>query len=443
MIAIRPADNTLNWMRFLSSDSPLKKSPYLSFWKTDDIQEVTHDEFLFEDTPDEGDDGDEPNNTDKKEDPPSKDISSHTPETIANQNTQTHPKQVSVKKDPTSPSAINSCTIDFFTPDKTYTIRSCSIVPPEIETLSLIHTRDTDDYHLNIRYAHPAKTRVRINYTRCEPKSIWKPKTWFTCVHEMYRKTSHVIKPVQRLTTTYKNKDRNGPFTKLSDTSSFTTLPITGNPTGHSITVSTEHFGHVLIMGTWINIHDFSPEKNLTIPKVTRSIERKYLTLPFRSEVGVTQWHGYTAFQHPHTGIDFGVSSTPIFAPAHGTVVASGWDNTYGPCLSGGNILILSHSNGMHTTYFHLSEYNRSNGHTLVPGDSVTSGEKIGTTGNTGAWNCQSLGHHLHFETRTGRQQSTHTNPVPRVQVDWNKIPTLGWTTYPGRLTGDNPHPKF
>ena len=36
---------------------------------------------------------------------------------------------------------------------------------------------------------------------------------------------------------------------------------------------------------------------------------------------------------------------------------------------------------------------------------------------------------------------NSHDNPVKYVDTDWNQVPTLNYTQYPGRLTGENPHP--
>jgi len=58
-------------------------------------------------------------------------------------------------------------------------------------------------------------------------------------------------------------------------------------------------------------------------------------------------------------------------------------------------------------------------------------------------YNCEPLASHLHFELRTTLATSSHVNPVPYFSVDWNSIHTAKAGTYPGRLTGDNPHPKF
>lgn len=162
---------------------------------------------------------------------------------------------------------------------------------------------------------------------------------------------------------------------------------------------------------------------------------KKPFIFPFSKPVGVSQWHGYTAFQKPHTGIDFSVAKEETRAVGDGLVVGKGYDTYYGKCQSGGNFLTIKHDNGMYTVYFHLDQAY------VDVGKRVTKGEVIAKTGNSGSWNCQPLAYHLHFETRKERSQSTHVNPVEYIEQDWNIIPTANYKKYPGRLSGDNPHP--
>lgn len=178
--------------------------------------------------------------------------------------------------------------------------------------------------------------------------------------------------------------------------------------------------------------------KPLPKPKVEETIlgeNVKPFIFPFLKPVGVSQWHGYTAFQKPHTGIDFSVAKQNTIAVGDGVVVGRGYDRYYGECLSGGNFLTIQHDNGMYTVYFHLEQSY------VDVGRRVKKGEVIAKTGNSGKWNCQPLAYHLHFETRKARSQSTHVNPVEYIAQDWNLIPTADYKKYPGRLTGDNPHP--
>lgn len=163
----------------------------------------------------------------------------------------------------------------------------------------------------------------------------------------------------------------------------------------------------------------------------------KPFSFPFKEYIGITQWHGNTAYQKPHTGIDFGAVQKEVLAIGDGEVIGKGWDSYNGECMSGGNYLLVKHSNGMHSSYFHLQT-------TYVDvGKKVKKGDILGVSGNTGSWNCQPLAYHLHFETRLGRSQSTHVNPVDYIATDWSKVLTLNAKSNPGRLSGDNPHPTF
>jgi murein DD-endopeptidase MepM/ murein hydrolase activator NlpD len=164
---------------------------------------------------------------------------------------------------------------------------------------------------------------------------------------------------------------------------------------------------------------------------------KKPFSYPLSSLIGVTQWHGNTAFQKPHKGIDFGATKEKALAVYDGTVVSKGWDSYGGKCHSGGNYLVIKQKNGMYTAYFHLEKS------TVNVGAKVKKGQKLGISGNSGAWNCQKLGYHLHFETRRNRSQSTHINPVNYINVDWNKVYTLGSSYNKGRLSGENPHPNY
>jgi hypothetical protein len=184
----------------------------------------------------------------------------------------------------------------------------------------------------------------------------------------------------------------------------------------------------------------FTDQEDLGNPGASGTTARdgsKPFIFPFDKTIGVTQWYGNTAYQTPHTGIDFGATKEKILAAGSGEVVGKGWDNYYGECLSGGNYLRVEQENGMHTVYFHLKDF------LVNTGDVVKKGDTIAVSGNTGAWNCQPLAYHLHFETRLNASSSSHSNPVKYVGVDWNRVPTLGYQKYPGRLSGENPHPGW
>ena len=86
-----------------------------------------------------------------------------------------------------------------------------------------------------------------------------------------------------------------------------------------------------------------------------------------------------------HTGLDIANSSgTPIKAAASGTVTYSGWKGSYG------NLLIITHANGVQTYYAHCSKLY------VTSGTNVSQGQTIAAMGSTG----NSSGPHLHLEIR-------------------------------------------
>lgn len=86
-----------------------------------------------------------------------------------------------------------------------------------------------------------------------------------------------------------------------------------------------------------------------------------------------------------HTGLDLATSTgTPIAAAASGTVTFSGWKGSYG------NLLVITHSNGVQTYYGHCSALYCEAGETVSQGQTIAA---VGSTGN-------STGPHLHFEVR-------------------------------------------
>lgn len=86
-----------------------------------------------------------------------------------------------------------------------------------------------------------------------------------------------------------------------------------------------------------------------------------------------------------HTGLDIATSTgTPIAAAASGTVTFSGYKGSYG------NMIVISHGNGVQTYYGHCSQLYLSAGATVSQGQTIAS---VGSTGN-------STGPHLHLEIR-------------------------------------------
>lgn len=86
-----------------------------------------------------------------------------------------------------------------------------------------------------------------------------------------------------------------------------------------------------------------------------------------------------------HTGLDIATSAgTPIKAAAGGTVTYAGKKGSYG------NMVVISHSNGVQTYYAHCSKLY------VTVGQQVAQGATIAAVGSTG----NSTGPHLHLEVR-------------------------------------------
>lgn len=84
-----------------------------------------------------------------------------------------------------------------------------------------------------------------------------------------------------------------------------------------------------------------------------------------------------------HSGLDIdGEMGDPVWAAKAGTVVAAGYNGSYG------NQVVLSHGDGLQTRYAHMQSV------MVSVGDEVEIGQQVGTEGSTG----NSTGSHLHFE---------------------------------------------
>jgi len=90
-----------------------------------------------------------------------------------------------------------------------------------------------------------------------------------------------------------------------------------------------------------------------------------------------------------HTGIDLrGDTGEPVRATATGKVTIAGRQGGYG------NMVEISHGNGLATRFGHLSSIG------VKVGQVVRIGEIVGNIGSTGF----STGPHLHYETRVNGQ---------------------------------------
>ena len=86
----------------------------------------------------------------------------------------------------------------------------------------------------------------------------------------------------------------------------------------------------------------------------------------------------------------------PSSPPTAGTVLVSGWNDSYG------NQVLLDNGAGLSTRYAHMTQT------AVTAGEVVTAGQVIGYVGSTG----DSTGNHLHFEVM---QNGVRMNPLELV----------------------------
>lgn len=114
----------------------------------------------------------------------------------------------------------------------------------------------------------------------------------------------------------------------------------------------------------------------------SHSINGVYLTTPVKGVI--TSRYG-TRSSGYHKGLDIATSTgTSIYACATGKVIYASYDGSYG------NLVKISHENGVQTWYAHCSAIYVS------VGETVTTQTKIAAVGSTG----NSTGPHLHLEIR-------------------------------------------
>ena len=90
-------------------------------------------------------------------------------------------------------------------------------------------------------------------------------------------------------------------------------------------------------------------------------------------------------------------TGTSVYASCGGTVAKAGWGSGYG------YVVYINHADGRQTRYAHLSKV------LVKAGQSVSQGDKIALSGNTGV----SSGPHVHFEILINGKQ---VNPLNYLQ---------------------------
>ena len=129
-------------------------------------------------------------------------------------------------------------------------------------------------------------------------------------------------------------------------------------------------------------------DHGLAISKTMLKTPLRYVRIS--SKFDLKRFHPILHVERAHLGIDYAApQGTPVWASAAGRVVEVGLKR------GSGNTIVLAHSNGIGTRYYHLSRYARG----LHVGQQVKQKEVIGYVGMTGL----ATGPHLHFSvTKNG-----------------------------------------
>jgi murein DD-endopeptidase MepM/ murein hydrolase activator NlpD len=129
-------------------------------------------------------------------------------------------------------------------------------------------------------------------------------------------------------------------------------------------------------------------EHGLAISKTMLKTPLRYVRIS--SKFDRKRFHPILHVEKAHLGIDYAApAGTPVWASASGRVVEAGMKR------GSGNTVVLAHSNGISTRYYHLSRYARG----LHVGQTVKQKDVIGFVGMTGL----ATGPHLHFSvTKNG-----------------------------------------
>ena len=203
---------------------------------------------------------------------------------------------------------------------------------------------------------------------------------------EMYTLTLNPIEEVRTRTVT-----KTGTHT--------VTDPVTGEETEEEYEYEEEEEYTVTILEVTLTAKDL----NFVVAEHMKEEQRDLFAL-YKQTHGLTQqfykpldlyWYNYvssyygwrinpvTEQEQLHRGVDIAVpTGTTVYAAMDGTVTTATYDSSYG------NYVVIEDEKGYCTKYAHMERLS------VRAGQSVTHGDVIGTTGNTGS----SSGSHLHIE---------------------------------------------
>ena len=358
--------------------------------------------------------------------PPVGEILGATTEYIAKKEFES--KEEDVEEEKEVEHGTNECTYSYVVSKKKYILDECNIDLPLISKAT--YSRYNEQYVVSSKGGYQDTLTIYINDIVCSKFDLLHPSTWFGCEENVVNRHEYMVDLDHEVY--FFNNGVVSPTNFVFNSESFEISRVLS-----SLPTDLVFKGYFSLKhsGKWLD-QELVFKKKTSFTEIEASTNGIY-SFPFKRLVPVNQWHGCTRYQCPHCGIDFASGKDEIYASGDGVVISAKQSTPYSECGNSGKAVVVKLDSGQYMSYMHLDSIR------VRSGDIVKRGDLLAVSGNTGTFNCQPLGYHLHFELREGRYQSTHIDPVPYIDINWDLIPTNKKGIFPGRLSGDNPHPEF
>ncbi|MBD3329706.1 peptidoglycan DD-metalloendopeptidase family protein, partial [Candidatus Dojkabacteria bacterium] len=325
-----------------------------------------------------------------------------------------------------------SCHFNFFIHESRAQLINCSLPSPILDEVDQ-YSYDRKLFFIEARGRFSDRVKIDAKAYNCKRFSWDDPDTWFKCkVVYVGKRSGYIDASPAIMMYVNEHKQPQSKSRGLVKDKKFVT----------SIFKETDHHGADIQMRSVLDFDfymdkekqvkavgsEYSPYSNMIeVPEVRfldMDVERaQYFRFPFNEIVGVTQWYGEINSGMVHRGIDFGSYKKKVYAMNDGYIKYAGWDSHSTDCLSGGNVVLIKHDNGLYSLYAHMEDYKNGSGHKWRSGDRIRRGDRVGKTGNSGFFGCKPLGYHLHLEVRENSRWSSHVNPKNYIDIDWDKVP--------------------
>jgi len=253
----------------------------------------------------------------------------------------------------TTEKGIPQCIYKYQSTFKTLKREECDVTVPSLDNV-LNREISYRNYEILMNGGFSYQQYLIIKEYKCKARSIWSPKSWIKCQEELVKTTPFYVNTKAYMFAVIDSERPKATSTVADNSQQYqytTSLEVKKDYADKKIqTIASVYFSKMIDESKKIYL-DFSQNSTtsnaLTIPKkayipYSNNIS-KPLKWPFAGIVGVTQWHGNTAFQTPHRGIDFGVVKQSIYAPADGIVTFAGQEGNKKDCLNGGKVLKIKH----------------------------------------------------------------------------------------------------